>query len=298
MKNLPVRRFAPQGKPFSWEVQPHGRLNLFKESSGQALLIILLIMAVALTIGLSIISRSITDIKISQQTEEAARAFSAAEAGIEEALVTGTGGTGQFAETGASYQTATQGLGEGETEFVFPQEIQVGEPQTLWLVEHNEDGSINETPYYTTGSLDVCWGGTAALEVSIYYKDGTSYKVARGAYDPDATRRATNNFSSPDPGSCAGLANKKILNFSGDFGINPATKTLLFLRLRVLYANAQVGAVTPGSGIGQVLPAQGTRIESTGTAGAATRKVEVVRYYPAPPEIFDFAIYSGGSLSK
>lgn len=297
MEKLPFRRSASQGKPLSWEVQPPRRLNLFKESSGQALLIILLIMAVALTIGLSVISRSITDIKISQQTEEAARAFSAAEAGIEEALVAGTGGFGTFEETGAKYTTAVAGFGEG-TEFVFPQEIQVDEPQTLWLVEHNEDGSINETSYYTTGSLDVCWGGTAALEVSIYYKDGTSYKVARGAYDPDATRRATNNFSSPDPGSCAELTNKKILNFSGDFGINPATKTLLFLRLRVLYANAQVGAVTPGSGIGQVLPAQGTRIESTGTAGAATRKVEVVRYYPAPPEIFDFAIYSGGALSK
>ncbi|MBU3957074.1 hypothetical protein KKI19_02265 [Patescibacteria group bacterium] len=46
-----------------------------RDSSGQALLIILLVMAVALTIGLSVVSRSITDIRISQEQEQSARAF-------------------------------------------------------------------------------------------------------------------------------------------------------------------------------------------------------------------------------
>ncbi len=263
------------------------RLPKIKASSGQAILIILLIMAVALTIGLSVISRSITDIKISQQTEEAARAFSAAEAGIEEALVAGTGGSGTFTETGATYQTEVAGLGEGETEFVFPQEIQVDEPQTLYLAKYETDGTL--TPSYNKSSIDICWDGNAAIEASLYYESG-GYKVARYATDSNgASRIPPNNFDPPDAGSCAGLSHKKTLTFP--------TGTLLFLRLRVLYENANVGANTPG-GAGGVLPSQGVKIESTGTAGTSTRKVEVVRFHPAPPEIFDFAIYSGGNLSK
>ncbi|MFZ5366308.1 MAG: hypothetical protein ACOZBZ_03350 [Patescibacteria group bacterium] len=272
--------------PFPGEVQPPERLNLFKESPGQALLIILLVMAVALTIGLSVISRSITDIKISQQTEEAARAFSAAEAGIEEALVAGTSGSGTFAETGATYQTAVAGFGEG-TEFVFPQEIQVDEPQTLYLAKYETDGAL--TKHYTAGTIDVCWDGDAALEIAIYYQDGSTYKVARAVVDPVDGRTPGADFPS---GQCAGLEHKKTLSLPTGGSI-----TLLFLRLRVLYANTKVGVSTPG-GAGGTLPSQGNRIESTGTAGTSTRKVEVVRFYPAPPEIFDFAVYSGGSLSK
>lgn len=264
-------------------------------SNGQALLIILLIMAVALTIGLSVISRSITDVKISQQTEESARAFSAAEAGIEESLVTGSGGIGSFTETGASYQVQTADFGDGATQLVFPQEVSIDEPQTLWLARHDPaTGNVIETAYYTASNIDVCWGGNAALEVSVYYKDGSTYKVARGAYDPDGGRRALNNFD-PTDGLCPTLSmsNRKSIGFT-----DPATKPLLFLRLRTFYNNAQVGVVTAGSGAGNVLPSQGTRYESTGTAGAATRKVEVVRYWPVPPPIFDFVLSSGGGLTK
>lgn len=257
------------------------------KSEGQALLIILLIMAVALTIGLSVISRSITDIKISQQTEEAARAFSAAEAGIEEALVgTGTTFGGTFETTGAKFETKKAGFPpEGTTEFVFPQELTIDDPQTLYLAEYNEaDGTL--TRYYTAGTIDVCWGDNAAIEVSIYYQDAGVYKVARAVVDPVGDR--TPGSDSPS-GQCAGLEHKKTLSLPSGANI-----TLLFLRLRVLYANAKVGVNADAAG--GTLPSQGNRIESTGTAGTATRKVEVVRFHPAPPAIFDFAIYSGGSL--
>ncbi len=54
--------------------------------AGYALVAVMVILAAGLIIGIGAISRSVTDIKISSETEEAARAFSAAEAGIEEAL--------------------------------------------------------------------------------------------------------------------------------------------------------------------------------------------------------------------
>lgn len=257
-----------------------------KPDAGQALLIVLLIMAVALTIGLSVISRSVTDIRISQQSEEAARAYSAAEAGIEEALVTGTGNSASFSETGATYQTAVAGFG-GEEKFVFPQQLSPNEIYTLYLATYTSTSTPPfGPPYYNPANpLNLCWDGNAAVEASLYYNAG-GYKVARWAVDPQAGRSP--GFDSPDMGGgCADLAHKKTLNF-------PAG-TLLFLRIRVFYENPRVGFTTP---VGVTLPSQGNRIESTGTAGQATRKVEVVRFHPAPPEIFDFALYSGSNLEK
>ncbi len=256
-----------------------------KKSSGQALLVILLIMAVVLTIGLSTTSRSITDLRISQQTEDAARAFSAAEAGIEQSLSLQQAVSGEFTGTGVSYQTAVSDMGAG-TEFVFPQEIQVDESQTVYLAEYGPGGVL--TQHFTRDRLDLCWSGNAAIEVSYYYNyNSGGYKVSRYAVDPDGARREFNHFDPPDSGSCAGLSHKKTLVFPSG--------TPLFLRLRVLYESARVGIVAPG-GIGGQLPSQGSRIESVGTAGKATRKVEVFRSHPSA--IFDYVLYSGGDLLK
>ena len=256
-------------------------------SQGQALLIILLIMAVALTIGLSVVSRSITDIRISQQTEEAARAYSAAEAGIESALVGGSL-SGTFPETQATYSaTVASNYGAGN-QFVLPGEMSPNEIQTVYLATYNSSNTPPfGPPYYTASTIEVCWQGSAAIEVTTYYRDGTTYKVAREAVDPDEPRGLINGFSEADSGSCAGLNNRKVISLP-----NGASITLLFLRLRIFYASAKVGVV------GFNLPSQGAKIESVGQAGTATRKVEVVRFHPAPPEIFDFTLYSGQGLEK
>ena len=54
--------------------------------SGQILLIVVLTMIVALTVGLSIAARIVTELKISKQNEESQRAFQAAEAGIQQTI--------------------------------------------------------------------------------------------------------------------------------------------------------------------------------------------------------------------
>lgn len=307
MRNLSLRRFAPQGK------------LSYSYSQGQALLIILLIMAVALTIGLSVISRSITDIRISQQTEEAARAYSAAEAGIEEALARGIIGSfeapSDFSTTGATYKTAVAGVGEGATEYVFPQKVGRNEIQTLWLAKNDDLSKV-----YDRDQLRLVWGnkGTAlseapALEVIIYYRDGSDYKAGRFALDPYSARTPDPSFCNPGEGSpqCDGVTNFVTTGERGadtdfQFGVTldigafrGVNKTLLFARLRFLFVGGEhlLGAKTQGGGTGN-FPSQGTKIESSGRAGEATRKVEVVRLHPAPPEIFDFVLYSGGTLVK
>ena len=53
---------------------------------GQVLLVVVLVMVVALTVGLSLASRSITNLRITSDDENSQRAFSAAEAGVERAV--------------------------------------------------------------------------------------------------------------------------------------------------------------------------------------------------------------------
>lgn len=57
-----------------------------KHRSGQAALIVTLVVIVGLTVAVAVISRSVTDVGVSTQEEERARSFSAAEAGVEDAL--------------------------------------------------------------------------------------------------------------------------------------------------------------------------------------------------------------------
>ena len=61
-------------------------LNL---QSGQALLIVVLVMVIALTVGLSLASRSITNLRNSTDEAQSQAAFSAAEAGVEQAVKLG-----------------------------------------------------------------------------------------------------------------------------------------------------------------------------------------------------------------
>lgn len=283
------------------------------KSSGQALLIILLIMAVALTIGLAVTSRTVTDVQISEQTEEAARAFSAAEAGIEEALVTADYGDFDPKELdeGVTYQTSKEALGTTPPYPYLMTDVKDNEVKTLWLSEYPDYSSP-----YLGNNFVIFWGDrdlgeNPALEVTVYYKTGGEDKTLRYALDPlAASRDPANNFCGPDEDlgedNCEGVASLD----SGDFSVgnkyaecravldlSAAAGNPLFARLRLVYAGSgQLIGVEPAAGIN--LPSQGVKITSVGSAGAATRKVEVIREHPAPPEIFDFLLYSDSELIK
>lgn len=72
---------------------------------GQVALIVALVVVVGLTIAVSVASRSVTTVSVSTGEEEHARAFSAAEAGIEEAFRTSTLTTGTTLPVDAATDT-------------------------------------------------------------------------------------------------------------------------------------------------------------------------------------------------
>lgn len=267
-----------------------------KTARGQALLILILVMAVGLTVGLSLSTRSVSDLKVSGQTEDSSRAFSAAEAGIEAALkgdtaLSGTVGNGSYALT---ILTA----GGNDSPFSLG-DLAVFDTYTVWLVGHNSTGDVDVTVTpYTGTSIDVCWdkadsaSDVPAMEASVLYKDGTSYKVWRGAYDPTSSRTASNNFNYSNVSSavCAGKTQNKVT-----IDLSFLTGTKIALRLRPFYAKASV-SVVPSSG--NPLPGQGLSISSVGTAGQTTRKVVVTQSYGSLPSIFDYVLFSGKDANK
>lgn len=270
--------------------------------SGQIALISLLVLTIATTVGLSLIARTTTDISVTRNIEESTRAFSAAEAGIEETLKSGIASSGQIDPAlGVSYTVTIANIsGSATNPFVFPQKTVNETTETVWLVAHNADGTINESPTYTAGSIDVCWSSestTPALVVSVLYKKfGGSYSMAKIAFDPDGSR--ANNFSAPtqSTGGCGAATlttYKSTITFS-DVGITPAVDTLIALRIRPVYSGTRI-AITPA----QDLPVQGNTIESVGKAGGDIhRKIVVYQQYRSAASIFDYAVYSEGSFSR
>lgn len=277
--------------------------------SGQILLITLLVFSVGLTVALGLIGRTTTDTTINSQIEESSRAFAAAEAGIESALKSGVGtGSVQTIAAGVTYNVNVTALAGGEGTFIFPRKTSRGQTETIWLANHDGTGALLETPVYTASSIDVCWSDEAAipaLEVTVLYKESAdgSYRVLKGAYDPDGTRRSGaggNQFSGVTSavGGCGadtGTIYRQSLNFAGlNPTVSPVSDSLLMLRLKPIYSDAQL-AVNPASGIS--LPVQGNRIESSGTTGSGvSRKIVVYQQYKAPLGIFDYGIYSQGDF--
>lgn len=275
-----------------------------RSQSGQVLLIILLALAVATTIGLGIIGRSSTDVSISNRIEESARAFSAAEAGIERALSEGQNiPQGTVLTQGVTYgvNVTTQG---GVGLFQFPKKTSLGTVETLWLATHDPGtGQLDTDPAndYSGSSLGICWTNEStvpALSVSIFYLTGGNYQTYRTVWDPSPAasgRPIPNATGASGPGggcNVTGATNlySATLSLAG-FG---ASDTLLAMRLQPIFSDTQI-YINPDA----ELPLQGTRVESVGeTTSGVTRKIVAFQEYRTPPVIFDSVIYTPGSFAK
>lgn len=289
--------------------------------SGQALLLVLLGMAVVLTLVLSVVSRSMTDVSLTTRDEESLRAFSAAEAGIERLIVSGSPGETVTAplNTG-SYEGVVNLYGIGEEEVSYP-EIKSGESITIWFVEHDDNGEMicGGGKCFLGDEINVYWGddGTPtdesapAIEITLFYDnipgralvgDYSNVRVARAAYDVVASRTNSNSFTLATGGKQTIGDNAKYEFSTGDIddltnGICAGVEgCLLFAKVKMFYN----GDVAHGVGVkvDSPLPSQGRSIESTGTSGDATAKVVAFQSFSEPLDIFESALFSTSGLVK
>ena len=268
-----------------------------KSASGQALLVVLLILGVALTTGLSLVARLTTDISISEDEVSSGQAFEAAEAGVEEALRALEAGENTpenlSLSPGGTEANVTISVEELSGEQAI-KTIHSGEAATFWLNSFSlagedfpsyKEGEETKTLSYTgERKVELCWKGTDKLEAAVYYQEGSDYKVAR--YYLDST------------GSCPledeNDGQKAELDFTD---IATAITNVKFINVR-FYGDANETVTVAMAGVGDNLPRQGTIITSEATVNNVARQIVISRGWPVPPSFFDFALFSGGALAK
>lgn len=264
---------------------------------GQALVVVLLILGIAVTVGLSIVSRSITEVSVSTAEDESARALEAAEAGVERALggvvaVDGPAGTGTFQE--ASFSVSNTGVGNSQL-YEVPNLLPAGDAATVRMTG------------YGGNRVRVCWGDedtgdVPAVEVILYYRDsGGVVRVGRAGYDDQYGSRG-NGFEDTQNGSpaCNGGGATRRYEYRADVDLDdlgmPNGGSPLYLRVRMLYNTADQPVLVRS--VGGNLPGQASEIISTGQAGGSTQKLRVLQSDPDLPMMFDAALFSGTSLTQ
>jgi len=259
------------------------RSQTIASQRGQAVLIILAVMAIGMSLAFSLSRQITTDVEISQKETESAKAFSAAEAGIEEALRQLSQG-----QTNVNLNPSDFGVDEVEVQvqdqgnaatFSYPLEIRPGEIAIIWLRNHRPNGQLDLNNGYNRSTLKVCWQGEAALEAIYFYQTATDYQIRRWAFDPNTIRTNDNNFSSLISG-CA-----EIDGLNRGVTLDLTDGTPLFLVLRPFYQRTRVGAVAES---GSSLPPQGHLITSASAINRGetkiARKIMVFQGWPVPEE--------------
>ncbi len=287
--------------------------NRNKNTSGQAVLVVLLSLSVVLVIVLYIMSRSVTDLSLSVKDEDALRAFSAAEAGVERALVIGNS-SGEVGS--AQFNANVTQFAQGETEVVYPMSLKSGENATFWFSRPSDANKFSGT------QIKYCWGETGtsnstqttpAIEVTIFYtstpNDFTTLKVARAVLDPYVSRTSSNYFVQGLSQSCT--IGDETFAFQTTLDLDAALPTglgitsssvsevLQYATVKFLYntdKGHKVGIDVTGNS--SVLPSQGEKIISTGSYGDSNRKVEVYQMYSEVPPVFNNAIFSSSGIVK
>ena len=307
-------------------------LNSTKHNSGQALLVILLTMSVALTVALSVSSRSVVDITTTTYEEDALRAFSAAEAGVEEALITRVGVVDEqidpTVDPSLTFTSEVTTLDPGNQHH-YRHRMRSGQVAAFWFVDRNSSGEFvcDTGRCLSTTDLELCWGEagtpseqarTPAVQVLLFYDDydvpipGSlkataipnnfeDVRVEEYTFDPNGTRG--NNFTPATIGCSWDLdyAFSATINIANLTPYPPACVAtdgcILFAGVRMLYNNGP-GGRRHGLALdaGGPLPPQGIEIESTGEAGDSTRKVKVVQGHPEPQHGFWGAMFGKGSI--
>lgn len=286
-----------------------------ENSKGQALLLVLLSMAVILIIVLSILTRSISNVSITTKEEDSLRAFSAAEAGIERALLVGT----SIEETqigNSKFSVDFSDFGRGENELIFPLKVFSGESVDVWFVSHDKDGNLtcSDNECFTGDQIEVCWGNqgtdpdqsnTPAIEVILIYANTPgnlrTVRIARAMIDPNNLRRSLVSVWPNDPGSCSFDSTfpfHKFLNLADLIPLNVLGQEmgLIQARIRLLYNEDTPHRVAVKGN--DNFPTQGRLVSSLGSSGNANRRITVFTSFEDIPNVFEEAVYSGGEIIK
>lgn len=254
--------------------------------SGQVGIIVLLIVVVMSTIGISMVSQSSMDVNISKSSEDANRALDAAESGVEKALSDSSAlDPNSPAAVSGSINTITD-LGINYT---------VNKTNSLdTILDEGYSAGLNVVGATGgSGTLDIYWSkeancaaNPASLIITVYSAAGTTpayRKIFAGA----CTQVPDDGFT--------------IIGSGGNGYFRHTTVTIqstdVLVRIRSVYNQTNL-RVQGGAGL--TLPVQQFRVNSTAQnqSSQETKAVQVERSLPMAPSIFDYALYSGTGITS
>jgi Tfp pilus assembly protein PilX len=257
---------------------------MYKNQSGQIAIVILLIMVVLLTVGLSLASRTTQEVFLSQQEAESTRVFNAAESGIEDAL------SQDFSAISAETTLADIGVADVTTTTkITPQgvlETQITEGSTVHLdLSANFGGNTIGIEWSRVSGCD----SSASIIASTYYDDSGTTKAVHEAFGPASPctgSRDTDDFTqvAVDSGSDGYIYRETIT-----LPANP-----LFMRIKTVYNDTPL-RVTGAEASNQFFV---IRAEADNDLGDENRAIEVGRGLSTAPSFMDYSVYSGGALAQ
>lgn len=257
------------------------------KEKGQALLIVVLVMVIALTVGLSIASKSITSLRTSTEEANSQKALAAAEAGIEQAIKNNVQiASGSFTNN-TTYSTNITSVSGTSFLLNAANPVLQDDGIDVWLSEY----SINPSEIYRnpwSGNLTIIWGTTsngcsnAALEIAVISGTKSSPILTRYSYDPCQARAGVNSFDFVP--TTARVISGKTLYYQVTLPVSFG----LIARVIPFYSNTIIGVSGSSN-----LPSQGSVITSTGTSGDTQRRINVFQGYPeVPSEFFPYNLFS------
>ena len=286
-------------------------------SQGQILIVVLLIMVVALAIGLSVATRSLTNLRVSTQSEFSQRAFSAAEAGIEKALGSGNANfadnfTVDVGGSSVAVDVTSQSLAYVESVLASGgvQEIKVDTqaPQNRTATSivlywgNNATGSDERTnvPSIEYTLVDVDGSGNVIIPPNVGSVRG------KAAMNPPGSTRANGFLTGTAPASGFTSPGGKSFQAKTEIFLNANTK---IVRIRAIYNTATIYVESGTSSINvspAVIPQQvditvskaKVPIGEEGGQSNLTRAVQVVKSKPALPAIFDYVLFGANGIIK
>lgn len=201
-----------------------------RNQKGQALLLVLLTMAAILTVVLSVASRSITEVAVTSYEEDALRAFSAAEAGVEQALLNPVIGpipsrVPDPSDPSVFYVGSVNAPPDADAKSLYTDRLKSGETATFWLVSHDANGELScvtGQACYGGNNIEVCWADPAYLT---YGGDSSKRPAIEALLFYDTTRLSAKTDTNPTNNyqnlQVARIANKDPLNTYAVGFLNP-----------------------------------------------------------------------------
>jgi type II secretory pathway pseudopilin PulG len=260
--------------------------------SGQVGLVILLVMVVVSTVGLSVASRSTQEITTSRQGQEATKTFAAAESAIERILSEAS--EGSFSFEGNSQNQNFSDLAPDTT-------VSVDIAKQFSLNSRLQEGTIVEADVSGAADGDVLrleWGESrncaddpAALLVEILSVSGGNAQTRYGAISPCDRG---DNFTVFDPDDSQYQGSEQALRYDIGLAVGDAR-----VRISPVYASTPLSLGGTGAWTNN---AQQFTITAVGTnqaeGGRETKAIEVERTRPYAPSVLDYALVSGTTIVK